>query len=244
MVSLMKNLLCCFLCAMAGVALAVEPEVVAVVEVRAITSPNVNTVVAIPGLDLATRGALAISNLVKTTNLEVGDMLVAFSGSEFESWELQSVGGVKVWTKASGRYVVNGQGSLVEVSASGADTYTLPVGSGIWLSRKGTPRSTSLADTPFYVYAQQPDTTTMTIGSGTSLVGNPTQLSKAPSVTDPSEGDKISIPGTGLNAEYMYTNSVWKTKKGWSGWVQADLPAIPAGTGFWYVSKSGVTIVW
>ena len=233
----MKRLLCGVLCAAAGVAFADVSSEVAVVEVRAINSGLTNTVVAIPGLDLADGGNLVVSNFVKTTNLLDGDMLYAFDGSKYEVWTL--TGGK--WIKPSTKFLISATSEGPDSSAATIDR--LPVGSGIWLSRKASGTAT-----PFYVYAAQPASTNSVIaaGAGPSLVGNPTATSKAPvSISGCANGDEVAIPSNNLLVRWQYNS----TKSKWFNWVsgeQDNLPSIPAGTGFWYTPKNGqaVTINW
>lgn len=238
----MKKLICGFLCVAVGVALADVESVVATIEVRAITSSLTNTIVAIPGLDLATGDALAISNLVKTTNLAAGDKLVAFDGNTYETWVLSETGG-KHWVKTAQKITISAV-AVEENTGTPASLYTMPVGKGIWLSRTASGTSS-----PFYVYAQQPATTSTTVAAKeTALVGNPTQSNRIPTIATPEEGDQVVVPKSGMPVTYTYKGSSWKVQSGWSGETTASLPTIPAGTGFWYVSNSnsvnGVTISW
>ena len=234
----MKKILCGILCASACAAVASVEQVVSTVEVRAVNSGYTNTIVAIPGLDLGTGGELAISNLVKTTNLLAGDRLVAFSGDNYESWELNASG---VWEKNSALITVDGNGNVSEREGTSASLMTLGVGSGIWLSRVA-----SGASNAFYVYAQQPTSysTTIPAADGTSLVGNPTQGNAAPNVDGCVNGDKILVPTSGMPKTYTYDGTSWKYRSGFT--EKTGLPTIAAGTGFWYVKAGSnvVTISW
>ena len=244
----MKKLLGGLLCATAGAAIAFETTV-STIEVRAINSGTTNTIVAIPGLDLA-GGPLAISNLVKNVNLASGDQLIAFSDGSYQTWELNSSG---VWVEAAGLYSVGGDGNESESSGTPgtpASEFTLGVGSGIWVSRKA-----SGCATPFYVYAQRPASMTSTIAHGeTALVGNPTVNNTAfASFANCAAGDEISIPAPavpGGKRVYTFKDGKWGYKA-----VNTEThmlyrvdenPSITAGTGFWYKStgESDVTLNW
>lgn len=244
----MKKLLCGVLSVSAMSLFAVDVTV-ATVDVTAIDSGLSNTVVAVSGLDLATGGALAISNLVKTTDLTVGDKLYAFSNGKYECWTLSAA---NKWERAEKQYTISGSGEIVEDSGTPASLFTLTVGSGIWLSRQD-------ATKPFYIYGQHTDTKTSTVAAGaTALVGNPTmQTAKAPvSIEGCKNGDRILVPGAGMLREFKYVGSndlyesnKWEYKAGWSGTVTNSLPptaTVPAGTGFWYKStgEQPVTINW
>lgn len=230
----MKKFLCGILCASAGAALAVE-STVATIEVRAVNSGLANTVVAIPGLDLS-GGTLAISNLVKTTNLSAGDKLMAFANGSYKTWELDASGH---WAEPSAEVSMSGSGGESQSAGTPASQFRLDVGSGIWLSRKANE-----VGNPFYVYALHSDTMTSTVAAGaTALLGNPTTNS-IPTVTGCADGDQIVVPTAGIAKRYTYDGSAWTS---WSGLEQSSgLPTIVAGTGFWYISKGSgdVTVSW
>jgi len=228
----MKKLICGFLCAAVGVALADVESVVATIEVRAITSSLTNTIVAIPGLDLATGGDLAISNLVKTTNLAAGDKLVAFDGNTYETWVLSETGG-KHWVKTEKKITITPRGTETPTTTD-ASQYTLPVGKGIWLSR-----TASGTASPFFVYAQQPTSTSTTVSAGaTALVGNPTADDAAPTISDAQSGDQIIVPTATFLQYYTYNGTVWRYLDS-DDTIKQGLPTIGAGLGFWYKAASG-----
>ena len=227
----MKKLLCGFLCVSAGALLATEVTV-ATVDVIAVDSGLKNTIVAIPGLDLA-GGNLAISNLVKTTGLTPGDKLYAFSNNEYETWELDSD---RHWTKASKRYTISSSG-VGEIGSTDASIMRMDVGSGIWLSRTGS------LESPFYIYAAHAEATTNTVAAGaTVLLGNPKTSAAEP--IGAAVGDQILVPTATVLKPYTWKGSSegWKT-------INSTLTAdggIRAGTGFWYKSNgsSEVKITW
>ena len=229
----MKKLLCGFLCVAASAALAVDSEV-ATVDVTAVSSPLTNTIVAISVLDLSTGGNLAISNLVETSNLKAGDKLYAFDNGRYECWTL-SAG--KIWTK-SDNYTVGSDGNLAVSEGAEASATVLPVGKGIWLYRQDP-----AASNPFYVYGAHSESKSVTI-SATSLVGNPTQGNKYPTITGCVSSDQIAVPTNGTLKRHTYIGTGWRA----GGVTSSNPPAIDAGTGFWYViptnSAHSVTISW
>ena len=235
----MKKLICGFLCVAVGVALADVESVVATIEVRAITSSLTNTIVAIPGLDLATGGELAISNMVKTTNLEAGDRLVAFDGERYETWRLSADGG-KHWVKPAQKITITPDGTE-EPTTTDASQYFLPVGKGIWLSR-----TASGTNSAFYVYAAHTNEYSTVIAAGTAaaLVGNPTTGKMSPTITGCATGDQIVVPSSDTPLRYQYRS----TGNWFLGGVHnaSTPPEIDAGTGFWYIpkNKQAVTITW
>ena len=229
----MKKVLCGMICVAAGVSLASIETTVATVDVIAVNSSLSNTVIAIPGLDLATGGDLAISNLVKTTNLTVGDRMLAFSGGNYDCWTLSSD---KAWVKPDLKFTLDGVGADHVVNTLDASLVTKAVGSGIWLSRQD-------ATKPIYIYAQHTNTLSSTVAAGTTaLLGNPSLTSKAPSISGCVNGDQIIVPTSGLPKTYTYnsTDSKWYS---YSGLTKVEgLPTVTAGTGFWYVSKGSATV--
>jgi hypothetical protein len=231
----MKKLLCGFFCVTAGALLAAEVTV-ATVDVIAVDSGMKNTVVAIPGLDLATGDNLAISNLVKTTNLSDGDMLYAFKNGSYETWTLDS----GVWTRNTALYSVNNAGQIAATEGTASSDMTMSVGSGIWLSRVN---STYAKGNPFYIYAAHVASPSTTVAAGaTVLLGNPLTAvdgDKFPTVTGAQSGDVIIIPTAKLPRSYTYNGSAWVGI--------GALPAIARGTGFWYkatASGSTRTVTW
>ena len=240
----MKKFFFGFACTAAGVALAVDVTV-ATVDVTAIDSGLKNTVVAVSSLDLSDGGAMVVSNLVKTTNLEAGDTLMAFDGSNYECWVLNGSG---IWERMARKYTISGSGATNETEGA-ASLVTLPVGRGIWLSRK-----TYTTGHPFYIYGQHTDTKTSTVLAGkTALVGNPKQVAAAPaSIANVATGDKVLIPSSGMLREFTYVGGAeydsakWEYPAGFFSIVTNSLPTVAAGTGFWYKSAGGaeVTINW
>jgi len=229
----MKKILCGFLCASAGVALAVE-STVTTIDVIEVKSGLTNVVIAIPGLDLA-GGELAISNLVKTTNLDVGDRLIAFNDGNYECWTLNAA---KKWENTTG-VLVDGFGHEVDLTSSPASDTRMLKGQGIWLSR-----SNPSVERSVYIYGAHSDTkSTSVTGTNAVLVGNPTLVAAAPVISGSATNDVVAIPqfGKKLLKRYQWTGTTWS-----SAGDTTSLPATGAGTGFWYIpaSSANVTITW
>ena len=118
------------------------------------------------------------------------------------------------------------------------EKYRFMVGSGIWISRQD-------ASKPIYIYAQHTNTLSSTVAAGTTaLLGNPSQTSKAPTISGCAELDQIIVPTSGLPKTYTYKDSQWYSYTGLE--KEYGLPTVTAGTGFWYVSKgsAAVTVSW
>jgi len=222
-----------------------------------VTSPTKRTLVAVPwcACSATDNQAIAISNIVKTANLTEGDKVhVLNSGTTFDTWELKKGSdNILYWDSVK---QVNQNGTASETDT--ADAVTATRGTAIILIRQNTTKG------PFYLYGQAPtggDTSAVTV-AGTSetpaynLLAAPTvtaaKLNPASQWTDIGDNDTIVIPGTnGLQVALSY-----KSGPGWGQPVPPQLQkkygefkvyetAIPAGTGFWYVSRGGKpTVTW
>ena len=241
----MKKLLSIAVCASAVAAFATDTEVVCgSVGVTAVTSSLTNTVVAVSFTDLASSGDITVSNIVKTANLEVDDILYVFNGSSYESYTLKASGGVKYWDKTV-NYTL-GAGGLTASEGTAASLATLAVGQGLWLVRGPNWNGSEFT---FYIYGKPLESAASTslAAGGAALVGNPTQASLVPTITGAQEGDIIQIPDPANAAlqmtkyKYMKDKSdnnalKWTTKK--NGSYVRTLPSIAAGMGFSYVAGS------
>lgn len=233
----MKKLLSIAVCASAVAAFATDVLVpLGEVGVTAVNSSTTNTVIAVSYTDLASAGNITASNLVKTANLTVGDRLYVYDSGDFKAFELALSGGVKYWQGTA--TVEPGAGIASVVAATSADSVRVAVGTGVWLVRgsgwDGTPFT-------FYIYGKPVDSLSpVTVSGGSALVGNPTQVSKAPTFTSgPTNGDQIIVPyanKTGTQIwKYSSSNGKWYVKV---SDPKSTAPTIPAGTGFWYVGTA------
>ena len=234
----MKKLLSIAVCASAAVAFATDvPVELGKVGVTAIDSSTTNTVIAVSYTDLASAGNITASNLVKTANLAEGDRLYVYDSGDFKAFELAvSAGGVMYWQGTA--TVEPGAGIASLVPATSADNVRVAVGTGVWLVRgsnwDGNPFT-------FYIYGKPYDSLAPVSVSGSALVGNPTQTSKSPTFTSgPTAGDKIVVPYANKTGALIWNYSdadggYWYVKP---GQTSVTAPAIPAGTGFWYVGTA------
>ena len=232
----MKKLLSIAVCVSAVAAFATEvPVSLGEVGVTAVSSSTTNTVIAVSYTDLASDGNITASNLVKTANLAVGDRLYVYDSGDFKAFVLAASGDVKYWQGTATAEPNDGVASVT--AATSADNVRVAVGTGVWLVRSsgwdGEPFS-------FYIYGKPVDSLSSVSVSGSALVGNPTQTSKSPTFTSgPADNDKIVIPYANKTGTQIWTYS---SSKGKWGITPSDLhstaPAIPAGTGFWYVGTA------
>jgi len=244
----MKKLLTIAVCASAVAALADTTINLGTVGVTKISSSAKNTIVvtSYTELDGSSASQMAVSNVIKTANLTAGDKLYVLNagGTAYEGYTLAYVSGSSgpmYWNKDL-NYSVNAQG----IASSGTESTSpaipsLDVGKGFWLSRASAPSGSF----DFYIYGAPAASSTVTAAAGkTTLVGNPTQTSKAPSITGMAKGDKIMVfeGNNTLPTVYTSSGSAWRN----ASTRTEGLPTITAGTGFWYVSKgsSAVSIAW
>lgn len=243
----MKRILSIVLCAAAIAAFGEETTVTNVAfSLYPVTSSSKETIVAISlrGMD----GQLvAVSDLVKTTNLTAGDKLYTFENGVYKEWTL--AGGA--WVGANKTYTMDKTGRLIAAEGDDPSVVRKEVGSGIWLVRNAD--YTPGTEFKFYLYGT-PDKNPQTdiVGCAINLVGNPTTSSvtlNETMLTGAEAGDRIEVPdGTGILGRSVYTcygeEKQWKTF-GSDHKLTPGLPTIPANQGFWYVSKgSSFTINW
>lgn len=233
----MKKLLSIVAIVVAVTAVAAE-KTVATVGVTAITSSKQHTIVSVPYTELGTGGNICVSNLIKTANLDLGDIVYVFSGTQYNGWVLASSGDVKYWSPLTN--VTPKDGVTVGVPAGDE---TMVAGTAIWLVKATAPSSAFT----FYVYGKAYESAPSTqILVGNNLVANPCQATANFVFANATDGDTITVPNDyGAPTIYTYKNSKWYTK----GESRFDLPvehkpALDAGHGFWYKAQTAGTMTW
>ena len=210
----------------------------------AVQGNGVNTIVAVVFKELsAADECVSVANIVSTEGLDAGDVVSVYWNGGFESWTLKVEGGVKVWEKNEKKISLDANGQVTQSDGADATEVRPPVGGGIWLVHKAGGSFT------FHLFGAYlaPSATTAAAGTKT-LMGNPGLVAKAPAITGMSNGDTIQFAtGSGLLNTYTYN----AMKSQWGYWdadnkpAWIDSPTVPAGIGFWYVSKGGaVTFGW
>ncbi len=223
----MKKILSIAVAAMAGVVLADTSTPIGVTK---ITTTKKNTVVAVPYTALATGSAIPVGDLVKPYNLDAGTFLYTYVGGQYAVYALKN--DKSGWEAATGANVGDG------LPAAAEPPTTLAKGSAIWIVLPAVPDPSK----DIYIYGKYETSFTQSVSAGANLLANPLQTAATISIT-PVKGDIIQIPNDdGVTTQYKWTwkkgqteaNAAW-----YSNNVAADLPVIPAGTGFWYIRKSG-----
>ena len=233
----MKKLLSIVAIAVAVTAVA-EEKVVATVGVTAITSTNQHTIVSVPYTELGTGGNICVSNIIKTANLDVGDIVYVFSGNQYKGWILAENGDhVKYWNTLTG---VNKDGVTV-VTPAGDET--MVAGTAIWLV-KGTAPSSAFT---FYVYGNAYESAPTTqIAVGNNLVANPCQATANFVFANATAGDIITVPNdSSAPTVYTFNGQKWYTKGSsrFAAPVEGQ-PSLGAGHGFWYKAQTAGTMTW
>lgn len=240
------------LCAAVGVADEVvytgqETGTIAVYGYNSPSGTN-STMVAVAFKELGVAGDdVSAANIVSTKNLNVGDQLFIYSNSGYVAWTLEQKEGYLAWEKVAAKFSVGSDGTLSNSAGENADDVKVPVGSGFWLTRKSGDLSA-----PFYIFGACVTPGTKYAAKGaTSLMGNPCMEAKSPIVNTPAEGDSIQlISKAGFLQNFEYKTSPKDSALRWRGTLSSETPGgvptpyeginpppIPAGAGFWYVSK-------
>lgn len=211
---------------------------------------------------------IAVSNLLKTTNLASGDLLYVYNtdSSNWYSYILTANG----WEACKVNYVSPDRRSSITVSEP-QESSLINIGHGAFLLRQDT-------NATFYAFGQvQTGAVVTAISAGANLIGAPfgtnynfaaarlytdatCETSYTPTVLQEGRsemifgdtvipgingtpGDKIILFGTnGSQSEYWYNGTSWYN----SNTKQIGAPEIPAGIGFWYynASENPVYIKW
>ena len=197
-----------------------------------------DTIINVPWIEAGSESeGIAVSNIVKTANLTVGDYLLWYTGtsSNYNAWVLAESGGVKYWNAVN---TVSGAG----VGIVSSDAPALNRGDALILHSQNA--------TNIYIVGQYSDSAATTrISQGYNLLAPPIFTSSKDlntyGWTDAGAGDRIIMPnGTGFVYDATKgwgKNSLDKSTNPWS-WkftpASAGAMNISAGNGFWYEKKS------
>lgn len=252
----MKKILSIALCAAAVSVFGDTTEAVLGGEIGVTTISNSfkNTIVAVSynDLDPSVASGIAVSNFVKTANLDAGDQLAIFNGTgTYDTWVLKKNEGVKYWERNEKTFTVGTDGALTVGEGNAASDITQVVGTGIWLIRQN-PTDGSGNAKPFYIYGKPVSASKSEIEGGKwTLIGNPTQgdvtITKE-TVANASDYDQLVIPvaPSGKLCYYTYLSGLngWrKTNSEGTGYSTED-PKLEGGLGCWIKTKNKCSISW
>ena len=221
------------------------------------------TVIAVPwvsGMNGEIESPVAVGDLIQTANLDVGDMLYAYTRENdgkkgYDAWKLQAGGdGVKRWTPVT----VVSDGDKITNSPESSETF-VPRGAALILHR-ANPKDDSGNLRPIYLKGvlAKAKTVSYTLPNGEmSLIAPPSVEGQTFKYVDNqlgflndstkvvfenvNEGDKILIPTAGQPVTISRKSGQWYLQK-----LQANILKLPAGTGMWYKSagQNDVTVTW
>lgn len=212
-----------------------------------VTCSAQKVIIATPWVECLKAGNVKVTDLVMTDNLATGDAIIVYDGEAFRGWQLTAG---KEWEA----YAVSSAGGTV--TAGDAASAAIARGKAFWFVKASYSEPYDL-----YLYGQDTSAAaTSTIVGGSSpaysLVASPkttaADLNTATFNFTPNAADEIRVPRFNL-PDVVYT---YKAGQGWGTSTKELVGAIykkvwkvgctiPAGTGFWYVSKGGSgTITW
>ena len=242
-------------CLFAVAAASVYGDVVSQNEfgVLKVTCDSQKAIIATPWVKCGDASAsVKVTDLVMTSGLETGDAIIVYQGGNFKAWAISS----GAWTPTT---IVDGSNSYPGGSAADA---AVARGEAFWFVKN----SFTAGDTyDLYLYGQKSTAAaTATITSGAyNLIASPSvsdtnMNSPSLSFTPPNANDEIQVPNAATNLPP--TTYTYKSGQGWGSKVKTAINGhpgeyvskwtvgctIPAGRGFWYVSKgaNGGPISW
>lgn len=224
--------------------------------VMAVQSGTEYTLVAVPWCECSAENdqPVAVSNIVKTANLEVNDMAYVVDGTgKFNAWKLQAGSDSVLYWNSVGTVSLEGIGTLDSNVATAAR------GSAIIIYRqhpkdKGNPKT-------FYLFGQvgtvNEVAVTVEVGK-TALIAPPYYAADGVNILDtnkavftPFNGDRIMVrkAASGASREYTYdsSDSKWYYNDPANSFAKTEAASIviPCGLGAWYkATTSEVTIAW
>lgn len=215
--------------------------------------------VAVPWKSLEQQSDVKVSEVVRTSTLESGDMMHVYdqANGRYDNWEL----GLNGEWKAVASYKLDAKGK-VDYAAPEAlpDEKTVPQGAGVWLERKDVTK-------PFYLIGQydkdsqgesqvQPPAPEATRPEYNLIAPTGIEDTNLNEVKDLVDGtvqadDKLMVLKRGVPKYYTFQNGKWgynkQTYKVENGWVTTkterceDDATVQAGTGLWYISTGGAS---
>lgn len=177
-------------------------------------------------------GQIALADVIQTAGLSQGDEIFIPNGAGYDNYTLDDKG---AWT-ASKIVTINSDGTVTEKSGKPADTATIDRGNGFWVKTEAS--SLSLFGNAVTTVAQ-----VSAAGGGSknawtmigSTLNGAIQVSSIVGV----KGDVIILAN---GTRYTKAATGWyKTPTVSSASPVTDSDVIPAGVGFWYASKDGLS---
>ena len=199
--------------------------------------------------------AVAVSNLVKTAGLGVGDSLLWYDTSSkgYQGWHIVSDNGTNRWvasttvnmggeskTVSAGSVELRrGQALILSRSSAAATTIYIIGQDGTGVSLPSITISKGTTASPSYTLFAPPSVSGLTVNSINWNITEPTSVANDYILL--SDGSQLRYrESTSGSGEYAWI----KYSYGGNGALIKDTdPTIPAGTGAWYVSKGGAPTI-
>lgn len=195
---------------------------------------NKSTLIAVPFVGYGDAGAVAVQDMVKTSDLADGSKLYVADGEGgYHVWELQSGS----WTSVK-KVTISKMGQPIAGETPSSDAFTAKRGDSFWLKPIFTTGKD--AGTVFLLGQGETAQGSSTVAAGWNLIGNTATIAK--DVPAGAEGEKVCVPNEAGGLD-TYT---WRAAK--SGWMKGreaiKTITIQPGQGFWFLAKSDKTIQW
>ena len=202
----------------------------------AVTNDMTETLISVPLVEVGgSVEQIPLTNYVLTTNLAVDDKLLQWNGTKYYAWNFTGT----TWEPLN---VVDDNSAWVSPSG---DVAKLARGTGAWLVRGETSKSKE-----FYLYGQvsEAEVESTFIGGQQTLMGHPRAAAFNPNAagvtwSGQQDGDMIIFANpanrTGMTKLTYKAGEVngWARQTAPGVWSKDETSMIPAGQGFWYVSK-------
>lgn len=245
----MKKLLTIAAIAAATTALAVESSNTFGILKVTIPAGQQNTVIAAPWCDAGATGdaekSIKVKDIVKTANLTNGDKIYVFNGNEYSAcfalnngaWEGAQIvreGKDTIEAPDANLAIQRGQAIALCLAAAPTDPKDIYLYGQYTTVAASTQIAAGTAEVPAY-------TLVAPTGTGADVVLNAVWVTaQEPSLT-PANGDMVFVPGKGY-APYVNNRGFGAISEKFEDGVFKTVftpIAVPAGTGFWYISKGG-----
>lgn len=175
---------------------------------------------------------IPVADLVKTSTLDEGDMLLVYNGENYDAWKLDAE---KTWSSVG--IIVKTENGMELVASPDPTKTTVKRGSGVFLKRQDHTK-------PYYLYGQVDESEVVeALPDKVNLVANPNMtdfdLNKEGAISA-AEGDTIIVPTVAAPKKCTKLGGKWGYQEHYidqRGIVRerrVDEVKIPAGTGFWY----------
>ena len=182
---------------------------------------------AVPFADNA-NGEIAVSDMVKTSDLEAGTKLYVATSSGYDMWTLDEDG---TW-KAAKKVTIGDNGKAIEDESQNATKATVKRGDAFWLETlEGKSGKVTLLG------GKSEATPAVAVANKWNLISNPTIAKAVLTEKTFVTGDKIAVPQGGKLVTYS-----WKENYGW--WIRKDgkilknqTVEIDAGKGIWFFAN-------